>query len=187
MDHKALMKFSYGLYVVSSINKSGAYNGQIADAVFQASSDPVLIGVCINKQNLTHEYILESGVFTITVLAVDTPMNFIGHFGFKSGRAFNKFDSVGFRLGELGAPIVTDNAIAIVEAKVIYGKGYGSRNPERQGAADLRLLPRGKARIGAENGPWISWRETGGGPCRYWLERRIENEKIPLHCMRIHL
>ncbi|HEX7320207.1 MAG TPA: flavin reductase [bacterium] len=118
MDHKALMKFSYGLYVVSSNNKAGAHNGQIADAVFQASSDPVLIGVCINKQNLTHEYILESGIFTISVLAVDTPMNFIGHFGFKTGRTFNKFDSVGFRLGELGAPIVTDNAIATVEVEV---------------------------------------------------------------------
>jgi rubredoxin/flavin reductase (DIM6/NTAB) family NADH-FMN oxidoreductase RutF len=87
--------------------------------VFQASSDPILIGVCINKLNLTHEYILESGIFTISVLAVDTPMNFIGHFGFKTGRAFNKFEGIGFRLGELGAPIVTDNAIAVVEAKII--------------------------------------------------------------------
>jgi flavin reductase (DIM6/NTAB) family NADH-FMN oxidoreductase RutF/rubredoxin len=118
MDHKALMKFSYGLYVISSVNKRGEFNGQIADAVLQASSEPILIGACINKQNLTHEYILESGIFTISVLAVDTPMNFIGHFGFKSGRTFDKFDSVNFRPGELGAPIVTDNAIAVVEAKV---------------------------------------------------------------------
>ena len=116
MDTKALQKLTYGLYVVTSVNRKGKYNGQIVDAIMQASSDPVLLAMCINKKNLTHEYITESGIFSLSVLAIDTPLEFIGHFGFKSGRDFYKFDKVNFKVGESGAPIVIDNAIASVEA-----------------------------------------------------------------------
>ena len=118
MNPQALYKISYGMYVVCS--KDGAkLNGQIANTVIQVASEPPLIAVAINKNNLTHEYIIKSGVFSASILSQDTPLTFIGNFGFKSGREINKFDGIHYKQGETGAPVVTDNALAYLEAKVI--------------------------------------------------------------------
>jgi len=57
MNLKALYKLSYGLYVVSS-KKGNRLNGQVANSVFQVTSEPPTIAVSINKNNLTHEFII---------------------------------------------------------------------------------------------------------------------------------
>ena len=81
MNLKSLHKLSYGLYVVTS-KKGDKLNGQIANTVFQVTSEPPTIAVSINKNNLTWEYIKDSGAFAVSVLCVDTPLSFIGRFGF---------------------------------------------------------------------------------------------------------
>ncbi|MHB1126343.1 MAG: rubredoxin [Bacillota bacterium] len=118
MDLKTLYQFSYGMYLVAS-KKGDKMNGQIANTVFQITSEPPTMAISINKQNLTHEYILESKVFIVTVLAQDTPLNFIGQFGFKSGRDGDKFAGVNYRSGSTGAPIVSDHGLGYLEAVVI--------------------------------------------------------------------
>jgi rubredoxin len=82
--------------------------------------------VCINKKNLTHEFIKDSGVFTVSILSQDTPLGFIGGFGFKSGRETNKFDGVNYKLGATQAPVVLDHALAYLEAKVITDVDAGT-------------------------------------------------------------
>lgn len=118
MDTKALQLISYGLYVISS-RKGDRLNGQTANTVVQVCSQPPIISVCINKGNLTHEFIKGSGVFTVSILSQDTPLSFIGNFGFKSGRDIDKFDGVNYKIGETQAPIVMDNTLSYLEAKVI--------------------------------------------------------------------
>jgi len=125
VDTKALHKCSYGLYVVSS-RKGDRFNSQIANTVFQVTSDPPTIAVIINKQNLTHGFITESKVFTASILSQDTPLSFIGHFGFKSGRDIDKFEGINYKIGETGAPVVIDNALAYLEAKVLQGVDVGT-------------------------------------------------------------
>jgi flavin reductase (DIM6/NTAB) family NADH-FMN oxidoreductase RutF/rubredoxin len=126
MDIAAFYMVSYGIYVVSSM-KDGKPNGQIANTVFQITPDPPTIAVSINKENLTWEYINESGVFTVSVLSTETPMSFIGMFGFRSGREINKFEKCKFRAGEkTGAPIVLDYTLSFLEAKVINSVDVGS-------------------------------------------------------------
>ena len=125
MNAKALHKLSYGLYVVSS-RKGDKFNGQISNTVIQITSEPPTIAVSINKQNLTHEFITESKAFTVSILYQDTPLSFIGHFGFKSGRDIDKFEGVNFKIGETQAPVVIDNALAYLEAKVIQELSMGS-------------------------------------------------------------
>jgi len=117
MDLKALYKLGYGLYIVTSV-KGERLNGQTANAVFQITSEPPAIAVSINKSNLTHEFIKESKVVGVSVLSKDTPLSFIGKFGFKSGREIDKFSDTGYKIGESGAPLVTDNALALLEARV---------------------------------------------------------------------
>jgi len=117
MNVKALHKIGYGLYIVTS-RKSDRFNGQIANTLFQVTSEPPTVAVSINKKNLTWEFIKESKAFAASVLCQDTPLTFIGRFGFKSGRDINKLDGVNYKTGETGAPIVLDNAVAYLEAMV---------------------------------------------------------------------
>jgi len=117
MNLKALYKLGYGLYIVCS-RKGDKLNGQIANTVFQITSEPPTIAVSINKSNLTHEFIEQSKVFAASILAQDTPLAFIGHFGFKSGRDIDKLKGINYKLGETKAPVVTDHALAYLEAKV---------------------------------------------------------------------
>lgn len=118
MNQKTFHKISYGLYVVSS-KKESKLNGQIANTVFQVTSEPPTIAISINKQNLTHEFIQKSKVFTISILSKETPMKFIGHFGFKSGRDLNKFKDINYKVGITDAPIVMENSIGYLEAELI--------------------------------------------------------------------
>ena len=117
MNLSALHKLGYGVYVVCS-GKGDKINGQIANTVIQVTSEPPTLAVSINKSNLTHEYIKESGVFTASALCQDTPLSFIGNFGFKSGRDANKFEGINYKIGTTGAPVVTDYAVAYMEVRV---------------------------------------------------------------------
>ena len=118
MNLTTLHRISYGLYVVSS-RKENKFNGQIANTVFQVTSEPPTIAVSINKQNLTHQFIQESRKFTISILSKETPMEFIGHFGFKSGREIDKFKDVNYKIGKAEVPVVLENTVAYLEAEVI--------------------------------------------------------------------
>lgn len=126
MDQNALRKVNYGVYIVSSKKNDGSFNGQIANTVFQVTSAPAQIAVCINTQNYTHEFISESGVFSVSVLSKEAPMTFIGQFGFKSGRNVNKFENVKQIVGASGAPVVVDNSVAWLDAKVVSKLNVGT-------------------------------------------------------------
>jgi flavin reductase (DIM6/NTAB) family NADH-FMN oxidoreductase RutF/rubredoxin len=117
-NSKCLFNLTYGLYVVTSC-ADGKANGQIANTVFQVTADPARIAVALNKENLTHEYVSRSGVFGVSVLDKETPMPFIGLFGFKSGRDVDKLAEVEHKEGSSGCPVVTENALAVIEARVV--------------------------------------------------------------------
>ncbi len=125
MNLKALYKLGYGLYIVCS-RKGDSLNGQIANTVFQITSEPPTIAVSINKSNLTHEFIKESKVLAVSVLSQDTPLSFIGHFGFKSGRDIDKLEGINYKTGETQAPVVTDNTLAYLEAKIVQEVDVGT-------------------------------------------------------------
>jgi len=93
LDLESLFKLSYGICILSS-KKGDKSNGCIVNTVFQITPEPPMIAVSVNRQSLTHEYIADSKVFTISVLSRQTPISFIGKFGFRSGRDINKFEQV---------------------------------------------------------------------------------------------
>ncbi len=126
-DFKALWDISYGLYVVTSFS-GNKMNGQIANTVFQVSSQPPKIAVSINKTNLTHEYIKTSGALSVSILEQDTPMPFIGLFGFKSGRDTDKLAEVNFKTGTTGCPIVMDHTLSVFEGTVIESADAGTHS-----------------------------------------------------------
>lgn len=127
MNTKALHKISYGLYVVGASDKEGGQlNAQIANTVIQVCSDPPTIAVCLNKENLTHDLIMESMAFSVSILALDTPLSFIGALGFKSGRDEDKLKNINYDLDITGAPVIDENAVATLEARVISHSKAGN-------------------------------------------------------------
>lgn len=125
IDRKVFRSLSYGLYIVTS-RDGERYNGQIVNTVIQVTSDPPRVAVIINKNNLTHDFIMKSRVFGVSVLEESTTLKFIGPFGFRSGRDIDKLSSVQHKLGVTGCPIVTDNSLSILEASVISHIDLGS-------------------------------------------------------------
>ncbi|MBP6915165.1 MAG: flavin reductase [Smithellaceae bacterium] len=117
MNKTAFHKISYGLYIITS-GQDGKFNGQIANSLFQVTSNPPTVAVSINKENYTHELITASRKFVVSVLSQDTPMTFIGLFGFKSGRSVDKLKDIKTKTGVTGIPIVLDNVLSFIEAEV---------------------------------------------------------------------
>jgi ferric-chelate reductase [NAD(P)H] len=109
---------SYGLYIVASKDE-GRLNGQVVNTIIQVTSEPPRVAVIINKKNLTHEFILNSKVFSASVLEESTPMIFLGPFGFRSGRDVDKFSKVDFKEGITGCPLISEHALSVLEAEVI--------------------------------------------------------------------
>lgn len=143
MDPNVLHNLNYGMYIIS-VNKEKAINGQIANTVFQITSQPVTIAISINKKNLTHEYIESTCGFTVSVLDESTPLAFIGKFGFKTGRKEDKFKDVKYLMLPSGCPVVLDNTICYIEAKVIMKLDCGTHTLFLGQMTDAKMLTSGK-------------------------------------------
>ncbi|MCL2563011.1 MAG: flavin reductase [Oscillospiraceae bacterium] len=90
MNPKALYKLGYGLYVLTA-EADGKDNGCIINTVLQVTGDPLAGVIAVNKQNHTHDMILHSRKFNVSVLTTETPFEIFKHFGFQSGASVDKF------------------------------------------------------------------------------------------------
>lgn len=90
IERNALFKIGYGLYVLTA-REDGKDNGCIVNVVAQATDDPLQIVLTVNKKNLTHDMILRTGQFNVSMLTEDTPLKVFQHFGMQSGRDADKF------------------------------------------------------------------------------------------------
>lgn len=117
MDIQSFFKVTYGLYIISSSN-GDKLNGHISNTVFQVSADPARFAIATHKENLTTDYIKKSRAFSISILQQDVDLNFLGPWGFNSGREVDKFSSCNYKTGKSGAPIVLDKSIAYIDCEV---------------------------------------------------------------------
>jgi flavin reductase (DIM6/NTAB) family NADH-FMN oxidoreductase RutF/rubredoxin len=117
IDFEALFKISYGLYIVSSGDKTEG-NGFIANTVFQVTAEPPRFAICCNKNNYTSDYLNKYQVFSVSILARNASSEIIGKFGYKSGKNINKFADSQVQYGETGVPIILNDCIAYLECKV---------------------------------------------------------------------
>lgn len=95
-QRSAIHKIGYGLYVATS-KKGDRFNGQVCNTVFQITSEPQRVAVALNRQNLTNEFVKDSGLITLSILGKD---NFedVKRFGYQSGHKVDKFE--GYAYGE---------------------------------------------------------------------------------------
>ena len=143
MNTNALQQCSYGVYIISAQGE-GKLDGQIANTVCQVTSVPATVSVCINKENLTHELISKSGAFSVSIVAEETPMQFIGRFGFKSGRDGDKFEGITYKNGQTGSPIVLDHTTSYMDCELTTAVDAGTHTIFLGRVVDAEVVGEGR-------------------------------------------
>lgn len=94
------------LYLVGTILE-GKVNAMCCSSVTQLTYHHPMIAVSVNKNNLTHDFIKETGAFSLCLLGRNQSQ--MAHdFGRNSGRKIDKFESYNYRAGKTGSPIVEE-------------------------------------------------------------------------------
>ncbi|MDR1706042.1 MAG: flavin reductase [Clostridiales bacterium] len=95
MQREAIFKLSYGLFVLTA-KEGEADNGCIINTAIQIAESPTRISIAVNKANHTHDMVLRTGAFNISVLAENAGFGVFERFGFHSGRDTDKFADCGY-------------------------------------------------------------------------------------------
>ncbi len=140
IEPNALFKLSYGLFVLSAQDKNGD-NACIINTVMQVTDSPKRIAIAVNKANLTHDQIAETGTFTVSVLSQDAPFAVFERFGFQSGRTVDKF--AGFESvarAENGLLYLTRFANSFISAHVISSEDCGTHTVFTAEITEAKML-----------------------------------------------
>ena len=127
MDMSAMFKISYGLFVLSAKNSS-KQNGCIVNTVMQVTSTPNRIVVAVNKNNFTHDMIVASKEFNVSMLSTSVPFEVFKHFGFQSGKDVNKFENFNHKIAGNGIAYLDKNTTAYLSAKVVSITDLGTHS-----------------------------------------------------------
>ncbi len=140
MDPKAMYRLSYGLFVVTA-NRDGKDNGCITNTAQQVTTEPNQITIAVNKNNYTHDMIVDTGKFTVSVISEEADFELFKHFGFQSGRDVDKFaDFTDCRRAENGTMIVTKGTNAYLSAQVVSTVDLGTHTLFIAKVTDLDVL-----------------------------------------------
>lgn len=125
MDNTAVFKLSYGLFVVTV--KDGKDNGCIINTAMQAAIKPNTMVIALNKTDYTHDQLMKTGEFNLSVLSEKASFDVFKHFGFQSGRDVDKFADYAFKeRTENGLYRVTKDVNAWFSCKVRQTVDMGS-------------------------------------------------------------
>ncbi len=118
IDMSAMFKLSYGLFVLTA--KDGDKdNGCIINTVTQITSAPLTITIAVNKSNYTHDMILKTKAFNVSVLSEDANFEVFKHFGFQSGKDTDKFSNMTITRSDNGITYIPFMTNAYMSAKVV--------------------------------------------------------------------
>ena len=140
MNKKAMYQLTYGLFVLTS--RIGVKDhGCIINTAGQVTSSPNRISIAVNKDNLTHDVIMASRKFNLSILSETADFEIFRHFGFQSGRTTNKFaDYPSCRRSENGLFYLTKGTNAYINANVEQTIDLGSHTLFIAAVEDMDVL-----------------------------------------------
>ncbi|MCI1327658.1 MAG: flavin reductase [Lachnospiraceae bacterium] len=125
MNENVMQKLSYGLFVLTA-KDDAKDNGCIINTVTQVANKPNRISISVNKANYTHDMILKTGEFNVSILSEDAKFGVFQHFGFQSGRNVDKMADITFSRAANGIAYIGDMCNAYISGKVIQSIDVGS-------------------------------------------------------------
>ncbi|NCB93594.1 MAG: flavin reductase [Clostridia bacterium] len=125
MDRRAMYQLTYGLFVLSA--KDGDKdNGCIINTAAQVTTSPNRITIAVNKQNYTHDMIMKTGKFNISILDETTPFFVFERFGFQSGRDVDKLEDYKVLRAENDVIYLKEHASAYISGTVVDTMDLGT-------------------------------------------------------------
>jgi flavin reductase (DIM6/NTAB) family NADH-FMN oxidoreductase RutF len=107
MDMVALFRqLTLGVYIVG-VADGARRDAFTASAVMQASYNPLILSLAINPEHASYALLCAGKTFAVSVLE-QTQMQLARRFGSSGPEAADKMDSVVWRYGRRGAPILRD-------------------------------------------------------------------------------
>ncbi len=113
----ALFKIGYGLYIVTA-KENDNDNACIINTVTQVTDTKLRVAVTINKANLTHDMVKNTGMMNVMCLIEETPFDIFEYFGFHSGRDTKKFVTPNLKRSENGLVVIENYSNAYFSLKV---------------------------------------------------------------------
>ncbi len=117
IDTKTLFKLGYGLFVLTA-RDVGKDNGCIINTASQVANAPNKIMISVNKNNYTHDMIVKTGRFNLSVLTESVDFTLIQHYGFQSGRDTQKIYPAGIVRSENGIAYIPTSTNAFISCEV---------------------------------------------------------------------
>ncbi len=127
MDQKVMYTLSYGLFVLSA-RRGEKDNGCITNTAIQVTAEPNRIAIAVNKANYTHDMVLETGKFTLSVLSEEAKFDLFQRFGFQSGRDVDKLADFQEHIARDGNGVVyvTQGTNAWISCQVVSTMDLGT-------------------------------------------------------------
>ncbi|MCI6467093.1 MAG: flavin reductase [Faecalicatena sp.] len=125
MNNAAMFKLTYGLFVLTA--KDGDKdNGCIINTAMQVTAEPNRIIIVVNKQNYTHDMIMKTKEFNVSMIDTEADFELFKHFGFQSGRDVDKMSDVSFSRSKNGVAYLNEMVNGYISGKVISTTDLGS-------------------------------------------------------------
>lgn len=125
MDKKAMYNLTYGLFILTA-RDGEKDNGCIINTACQVTTEPNRITICVNKNNFTHDIILKTGLFNISMLTEKSEFETYKHWGFKSGRTVDKVLPIYYMRADNGVIYIKDECNAYLSCKVVSSTDLGT-------------------------------------------------------------
>ncbi|MCI8507877.1 MAG: flavin reductase [Lachnospiraceae bacterium] len=117
MDSHVMNQLSYGLFVLTA--KEGEKdNGCIINTAIQVTTSPNRVLIAVNKDNYTHDMIMKTKEFNLTILDESATFDTFKQFGFQSGRDTDKLAAISFSRAENGIVYLTKESNGYISGKV---------------------------------------------------------------------
>lgn len=140
MDKRAVYNLTYGLFVLA-VNLNGKDNACIINTAVQVTSEPNRISIAVNKANLTHDMLMYTKKFCISILSEEAEFSLFQRFGFHSGKEVNKFEDFrDFERDSSQIAYVTKGANACISATVEQTLDLGTHTLFIAKVTDMKTL-----------------------------------------------
>lgn len=117
IDNNVFRDISYGMYLVTTKNNDFS-SGCIINTLIQITSQNPLIAISLNKNNATHDEIVKSKKFAVSVLSEETNQEVIKTFGYFSSKEINKFENIKYNQIN-GLPVVSEGISSYLICNVV--------------------------------------------------------------------
>lgn len=125
MNNAAIFKLTYGLFVLTA-RDGEKDNGCIINTAMQVTAEPNRIIIVVNKQNYTHDMIMDTKEFNVSMISTDADFELFKHFGFQSGRDVDKMSGISYLRSGNGIAYPDEMINGYLSGKVVSTTDLGS-------------------------------------------------------------